>query len=290
MNTHYKMKGVATLDVSKVCVKNGARYRYHDKETNRFIGDLSFDDDTVARSCTYTLPIPALQGYIFRPASNPDGKSPNSTIASQSSCPSTMSLKEYKELSSVPLSHHIQWANILLQLAMPSVDFRKEVITLVYWQCVYQNGPFSGDVLRQTHALFEDESLDLVKHLDIAVERIKRNWESVQALSLFSSIAARVMSLNAETKSCCSSLLAKIRSFAMIWLHSLRELACNATEYEERTLFISKGVEVALICASTFDVEDKHMAEILSSTDNASILIQVSIVVQQGDSAQNWKD
>lgn len=75
----------------------------------------------------------------------------------------------------------------------------------------------------------------------------------------------------------------------MTWLHSLRELACNATEYEERTLFISKGVEVALICASTFDVEDKHMVEMLSSTENASTLIQVAIVVQQGDSAQNWK-
>lgn len=202
VNTHYKMKGIATMDVSKVCVKNGARYRYHDKETNRFVGDLNFEDDTVARSCTYTLPIPALQGYIFRPASNPDGKSPNSTIASQSSCSGTMSLEEYKELSSVPLGHHIQWANILLQLTMPGVDFRKEVTTLVFWQCIYQTGSSSGDVLRETHVLFEDESraLLLVKHLDIAVERIKRNWESAQALSLFSSIAARVMSLNTEAK------------------------------------------------------------------------------------------
>jgi hypothetical protein len=266
VNTHYVVKGIATMDVSKVCVKNGTSYQYHDKNTQRFVGTLTFDNDAIARSCTYTLPLSELQGYIFRPADVPGGRPPNTSIANQCACPGTMSLEEYKELCGVPFGHHIQWANILLQLSMPGVDFRKEVTTLVFLQCIHQAGPPSGAFLRDAHAIFESEkkALDIITHLDIAVERIKRNWESAQALSLFASIATRVLFLNPATKPACFQLLSKIRDIAMAWMHTLRELACDARTHDERTLFISKGVEVALVCASTYDVEDVHMAEMLS--------------------------
>jgi hypothetical protein len=290
VNTHYLVKGVATMDVSKICVKNGTSYQYHDKTTHQFVGALTFDNDTVARSCTYTLPLPELQSYIFRPADAPSGKPPNTSIASQGACPETMSLEEYKELSGVPFGHHIQWANILLQLTMPGVDFRKEVTTLVFLQCIYQTGPPNDVVLREAHAVLESDTkaLDIIRHLDTAVERIKRNWESVQALSLFASIATRVLCLNTATKPACFPILAKIRNVAMAWMHALRELAHSARNHDERTLFISKGVEVALVCASTYDVGDTHMLEMLSELTEASTLVQASIVIQQGDSAQNW--
>ena len=47
---------------------------------------------------------------------------------------------------------------------------------------------------------------------------------------------------------------------------------------------------MALVCASTYDVDDEHMTEMLSSTSGASILIQAAIVVQQGGGEQNWND
>jgi hypothetical protein len=62
----------------------------------------------------------------------------------------------------------------------------------------------------------------------------------------------------------------------------------NASTESDRSLFVSKGVEVALVCASTYDVDDKHMTEMLSSASDASTLIQAAIVVQQGASEQNW--
>jgi len=292
VNTHYRMKGIAAMVVSEICVANGLRYEYHDNFTGRFVRALAFDDDSTVRSCTYTLPLPELQGYIFRPARLPDGRPSNTSISNQSACPTTMSLEEYKELTSVPLGHHVQWANILLQLAIPGVDFRKEVTTLVFLQCIHQAGPPSGDTLREAHIVFHDgaKALDIVRNLDSAVERIKRNWESAQALGLFTSITTRVLSLNAKTKIACFPLLAKIRGIAMSWIHALRELAFNASTHEDRSLFVGKGVEVALVCASTFDVDDVHMAEVLSSTSDASMLIQAAVVVQQGETGQDWSD
>ena len=286
------MKGIAAMVVSEICVANGLRYEYHDNFTGRFVRALAFDDDSTVRSCTYTLPLPELQGYIFRPARLPDGRPSNTSISNQSACPTTMSLEEYKELTSVPLGHHVQWANILLQLAIPGVDFRKEVTTLVFLQCIHQAGPPSGDTLREAHIVFHDgaKALDIVRNLDSAVERIKRNWESAQALGLFTSITTRVLSLNAKTKIACFPLLAKIRGIAMSWIHALRELAFNASTHEDRSLFVGKGVEVALVCASTFDVNDVHMAEVLSSTSDASMLIQAAVVVQQGETGQDWSD
>jgi hypothetical protein len=292
VKTHYRMKGIATMVASDVCVANGARYQYYDALAGRFVGALKFDHDAVARSCTYTLPVPVLQDYIFRPARLPDGRPSNNYVSSQSSCPPTMPLEEYKELTSVPLGRHIQWANMLLQLAMPSVDFRKEATTLIFLQCIHQTGPPDGGILREAHGVLHSntKAFDVVRNLGLAVERVKRNWESAQALSLFASMTTRVLPLNAKTRTACFSLLAKIRDIAMTWIHSLHELALNASTQSERSLFVSKGVEVALVCASTFDVDDKYMTEILSSASNASTLIQAAIVVQQGGSEQDWND
>lgn len=172
------------------------------------------------------------------------------------------------------------------------VDFSKEVTTLVFLQCVHQAGPPGEDVLREAHGVFRDDAkaFDIVENLDHAVEKIKRNWESAQALSLFASITARVLSLNAKTKFACFLLLAKIRDIAMTWIQSLRELAHQSLTHKDWSLFVGKGVEVAFVCASTYDVDDMYMIEVLSSVSDAPTLIQAAIVIQQGYSGQDWKD
>lgn len=48
----------------------------------------------------------------------------------------------------------------------------------------------------------------------------------------------------------------------------------------DRVYFKSKSVDVARICASTFEVEDEHLFKILKSGPEASIFIQCSILVQ----------
>lgn len=195
-----------------------------------------------------------------------------------------MALDEFKELYTLPLGHHIQWVNVLQQLAMPGVDFKKSDTALFFFQCIYQAGPPGKDALRETHLFFRDDSmaLELIDKLDAAVESVKQNWESAQALYRFAAIATRVLTLNREAQNASLSVLTKVRSISFGWIETLRAAAHTVSNHEERALLMTKCVEVALICASTYDVETKHLEEMLSLSDNVSMLIQASINVQEG--------
>lgn len=283
-------KPIVSITVHSICVPNGLDYEYFDDTRRQYIqlaGLLSFDDD-VAKSCTYLVSAKKLQQYLFRPASCPDGEAPNTVIATQNKCPNNMSLDEYKELSGVPIGHHVQWINILQQLAMPGVDFKKVDTTLVFLQCMYQTGPPGTNALRESHAYFRDNSraLAMVSSLDAAVERVKQNWESAQALSLFASLAARVFTLNLKAQNDCLEVLAKIRSITFGWIQTLREATHTASTHEERVMFATKCVEVALVCASTYDVEEDQMTRVLSGPKDVSMLVQTAITVHQGAGGQ----
>lgn len=301
LTTHYSSKTITTLRESQICVPNGLFYKYYDSQRDQFPGNFEFKD-IVPRACTYTMPCQALQRFLFRPASAPDGVQPNTVIASQDACPENMTLEEYKELGTLPLGHRIQWANILLQLAMPSLDFKKPETTLLLLQCAYQAGPRSSisrdaysilderKTLRSSHDFFrsEEKAGSLLQHLTEALQRVKSNWESSQALFIFAAIAARALSLSAfsTVQDDCLVFLATCRDIAMAWVISLREKAYAAVDHGDKTAFIAKSVEVALICTSTFDIDGEYLEAVLARENNASILVQASIAVQEGEHSQ----
>ncbi|QBZ66754.1 hypothetical protein PoMZ_13741, partial [Pyricularia oryzae] len=99
-----------------------------------------------------------LEKNIYRPSRCPAGLAPNSAIANQAEYPSHLSVEKYKGLRSIPSGHIIQWQNILLQLAMPIVDFRREETSLIVLQAMYQTGPSNDDKsmpLRQAHSVLD---------------------------------------------------------------------------------------------------------------------------------------
>ncbi|KAF2170452.1 hypothetical protein M409DRAFT_51492 [Zasmidium cellare ATCC 36951] len=287
--THYAtLQDVPHLKEKQVCVPNGLCYSYYDSTTRNFVGDFVFDN-TIPKSCTYTLPhnTSSLQRFLFRPASTPNGEPPNVVISSQDTCPSSMTLEEYKDLSSIPLGCHIQWSNINLQLAMSSVDFKKVETTLVFLQCIYQAGPSApnSDVYREAHNAIKDEAMvsSILENLNLALSRIKQNWESVQALSALVAIAARVLTLNSTVKASYLAFLKAARAVAVDWINTLRDKAHEVTDHADRSDLVSRSVEVALVCASTFDVDGDHLGTILRSSEDVKTLVWASIVVQEGN-------
>src|SRR5436853_7080503 len=90
--THRRNKYIAITTESDVCLDNGLRYHYHDGRTGCFTDNFRVTDE-MPKLCTYKLPVQSssLQQFLFRPASMPNGPSPNTVIASQSDCPDRMS-------------------------------------------------------------------------------------------------------------------------------------------------------------------------------------------------------
>ncbi|KAK0265905.1 hypothetical protein LTR54_017585 [Friedmanniomyces endolithicus] len=167
----------------------------------------------------------------------------------------------------------------------PAINFKNVESTLVLLQCIYQSGPAGSDILREGHGFcgHYESAAKLLEELDVALQRIKKNWESSQALTVFISIASRLLSLSSSTTihTACLSYLEDGRAIAFGWMHDLEEKAQHINTYEERNEYMSKRAEIALICVDPFKVEDSPLASILSSSEQASIVLQCGIVVQE---------
>lgn len=290
--THRRSRKVSTAVERDVCVDNATFYQYLDTTSERFVGAYESLQEA-ERTCTYLLPehARALQHFLFRPADASNGPSPNTVIASQSLCPTqTMTMDEYKEMCTVPGGSRIQWYNILLQLAAPTIDFKKEETALIFLQCINQAGPNWDEdsegldrVARASHAVLNHTDLarSILENLNIALGQVKANWESIHALVIYTAIASRFLTMNNEVQLDCLSFLQKARDTAFAWLQTVRERAQQAEDHIDRTHFLSKGIEIALVCGMTFDVDRMHLIGILAQDDNVAILLQCAMAVAE---------
>lgn len=289
-NTHRQAVPLSSATQANVCIENATYYHYLDSTTEKYLRN-STPSDTVAEECTYVLPERSkdLQQFLFRPSSAPDGPSPNMVIATQSSCPEHITAEEYKDLCSIPLGVRIQWQNMLVQLAAPSVDFKKEETVLFFFQSILQVGPSwrqqQGEVaaLRASHVVLRNDGFAwaLLESLDAALSRVKGSWDATNSVIVFVTIASRLLALNPDSaiQERCLQFLQQARDIALKWLTVLRsKQQRNRSQGDHRT-FILKCVEVARLCGLTFSVGLSHLRNILQSVPNVSVLLQCAIVL-----------
>ncbi|KAL4861979.1 hypothetical protein BDV12DRAFT_207643 [Aspergillus spectabilis] len=284
-STHRRSKSIINVTEKDICLENGLNLCYFDQETDCFVTRFKTTDEA-ASSCTYKVPqsSSALQKFLFRPAYSSNGPSPNTVIASQDSCPQDMSLEEYKALCSMPLGVKIQWQNILRQLAMPSVVFKKVETCIFILQIIRQAGPpIEDSVLRAGHVILDDDlfATVLLANIDIAAGRIEENWESAQELSALIFLTQRVLSLSTSTqvRDLCLAQLSTLRTTSFKWVTLVREQASDPDTDTHRNDLIARSTNLALVCVSTFDVESPVLEQILGNELSASVWIQCCMMI-----------
>ncbi|KAI0818346.1 hypothetical protein GGR55DRAFT_694556 [Xylaria sp. FL0064] len=293
IRTHRKKQRVSTATHSDVCLNNGLKYRYFDPDTGQFV-ERFVSTEKVLGMCTYYLPEQSkrLQKYLFRPPSSPNGPAPNVVLAGQSETSVYMSIEEMRDLATLPLGHHIQFHNILVQLAAPSLDFRKDETAIFVLQCLYQSGPRGDTPLRASHLILDNDKFSscLLDNVEVAWSRVRENWESAQALVVLAAITTRVLSLASSeaVQQRCLKLLKILRTGAFTWVGLLRDKSHKAATQDDRAFFRSKSVDIALICVSCFDVEETYLSRILGVECDASIFVQCSILIQEGNRVDDW--
>ncbi|EXJ80680.1 hypothetical protein A1O3_06964 [Capronia epimyces CBS 606.96] len=283
--THRHSKTIPTITEQDICLDNGLRYRYYDKETSIFVEKYDVKDE-ILDSLTYQLPASSssMQQFLFRPSGAPSGPSPNEVIASQSDCPEHISLDEYKALCTISLGYRIQWQNILLQLSAPSVDFRKVETGLMVLQSIHQVGPREdGGVFRSGHAVVADQTFAtaLLRSLDESFQRFRGNWESFQAVSTFISVAARLLFLitTEDIQFRCLAYLREIQAGTFNWVDRLTDKAYRASNDLHRAELLAHARKLALVCAGTFNVDDSFLDDVLASPEDGSVFIQCCILI-----------
>ncbi|KAG0649292.1 hypothetical protein D0Z07_4347 [Hyphodiscus hymeniophilus] len=203
--THRSAKYVSSSTESDVCPNNGLAYKYYDSETGLFITNLNPGNE-IPRACSYKLPTlsSSLQKFLFRPASKPDGLSPNTVIA---------------------------------------------------------------------------------KALHEVLQRVKENWETSQVLQTLISLAHRLLSLTPTQKirDECLAYLAEVRLITFSWVNLLQQKASKAADDNQRVDLSAKAAEIALTCVDSFNLDERYLYSVLSMSKYATILLQCSIVIQEGN-------
>lgn len=284
--THRASLTVSLANEENVCVNNGMQYEYIDTTTGTLVVPMKISDK-IPTACTYQLQqSKSLQDFLCRPHTRSNGLKPNVVISRQSTCPTDMSLEEFKALAVLPLGVKIQWLNLLVQLHMPSVDLKKLDTNLAILQIIRQAGPpCNGDVAREGHQDLQDEIFGrcLLKALETAVERFKENWESCLALGGLIAIATRLLSLTPSDAIVhdCLDFLRSCRRISRGWALSLQKSARSTSNHNRRDRSLLKAFEISHICASTFDMDQHYLEDELRQWSHGSLFLGCAITIQE---------
>ncbi|KAF5262938.1 hypothetical protein FOXYS1_6350 [Fusarium oxysporum] len=282
--THRNQKSIETCTEADVCLNNGLRFQYHDSSRNTFLSIFKPTTD-ISKRCTIKLPSRAyaLQRFMARTWRCENGETPNQAIASQSECPEYMSLGEFKALALLPYGYRLQWMNILTQLAMPTVDFNKPETALFLLQMMLQAGPFHKDeTTRQAHTRPTEVKFgsQLLKYLNESVSRVQENWESYTSLCSFTCLTTRLLAI--ADKSLSTQILELITRCRKISYKLVMHLLTKVQDIEHRTQrkeFIEAAIHIALVYIETFNLEGEHFEQVLADEQQASILLETSIII-----------
>ena len=280
--THRKRKAIASVrSEGDVCLNNGMTWAYYDKDERKHLGISDRLSDEVSEMCTFNAGW-VLQDFLRRSWENPDGQPPNAVVARQADCPDHFAVDGFKALCSLPLGHRVVWENILTQLAMPAIDWRKLETVLFVWQMTHQAGPPSGSTLRASHEVLDNRLVhQLLNCLFRCLARLKESWESAGAIGAFVIIATRLLSLGSqETSSICLRFLEECRQTCSKWVAALRRGILTAIGEKSRSDFCQRALQAALIGIKTFDVDGVHLSQLLKAPAKAAMYLSLSMAVR----------
>ncbi|KAH5679679.1 hypothetical protein HBI21_077300 [Parastagonospora nodorum] len=286
------LKDISKLEEGNVCVLNRSKFKYFDKNDGVCIDANRKSNEELSQNCSYVLPkqSQALEPYMYRSASEPDGLPSNQVFAEQALCPSRLSVDEFKSFCTVPLGCELVYKNILLQLAVFGIDFAKTATQYMMQHIVHQSGPPNGQSERTLHRVLLDVSFcdTMLAQLEMALDHISENWESWKALATFSLLTRRILTLNSSENLTKRSLnyLASIRKVCLQWLHTLEQRASSSTDQKQRSELYLRTLDVASLGTSTFDVDENFFHLILLQPLAASALLQFSIRVTENQKPQ----
>ncbi|KAH6619158.1 hypothetical protein B0J18DRAFT_481466 [Chaetomium sp. MPI-SDFR-AT-0129] len=142
----------------------------------------------------------------------------------------------------------------------------------------------AGSLWREAHGDTQDESFmkKMLQALDEALERIRESWQNDTALCLLACLATRLLSVSPSLGISDGLLkyLMKLREASIKWSRQLLEKLNASNEHEQRQEWARRLLMAALICAGTFNVGEVHLASVLNSPHELSVLVEATVLAR----------
>ena len=291
--SQFSSQPIEDTQLSDMCPENKLQWKYFDR-ANSTVRKMK-PSEKLSHMCMFSMPQAAasMQDFIHRTDTEPAGIPPNVPIAELSRCPEHMSIEEFKALSSIPLGHRIQWANILKELAMPSVDWKKLETALFLFQTSSQAGPQSIQWIRESHESLLDGGFadTFLEKMSVSLHRLKDNWDATRAIGVFTTLATRLLSIALkENPDACLDFLKKCRMTAYRWLDILQAELSKVTNDTQNVALTARTLEAALACVDSFNTDDEFLEESFRSEDDVVSFLRSSMILQTYASDESTND
>jgi hypothetical protein len=293
-------KFVEIEDANEDSIIEKHRYCYDIYDTDysrRSVSDIPELVHQAASSSTYfyppsTMAEPSLKRWICDTS-----HSLNDVIASQSDCPDSMRLDEFKAFGSMRAGIALQWPNILMQLAVPVIGFNKLETLYLILQAANQAGPRNdAGPHRVAHSWLADEAfgLALIDKLEDAFTGIQDNWECHIVWCLVLSLVLRLLSLSPShfVADRCLACLANVRERSIEASLELRKKLEKTDRDMERKDISQRALVMALVCHGTFDVGAERLRAMILEVDasehppTAHWLLESSMIIAENVSTR----
>ncbi|KAK4220947.1 hypothetical protein QBC38DRAFT_155242 [Podospora fimiseda] len=289
--THYgKPMLITDATHENICVWHAAKYKYYDRPSNVMTENTAgLPDVCIPRHCSYAE---LVHGDPVEDWVRSTKHTQNDVIAAQHRCPPDVTLREFRDFGYLRSNVRLQWANILVQLSMPSIDFnRKQTLALILQACL-ELGPrdvsecaeFEVSLAREAHGDTQKHSFmsQIIAAMRDALERICESWQNDIALCVLTCMATRLLFLSPTpmTSSLLVQFLEELRKVSITWARVLLGKLNESIEIEDRQRWISKLLVAALTCGTTFDMEVKHLELVLKDSNNLSHLVESAVLAR----------
>ncbi|TGO44474.1 hypothetical protein BCON_0512g00030 [Botryotinia convoluta] len=290
LQTHFqalKMK----VKLSDVILPLGLSFAYYDSKSGIWLKDLD-KQLTLQHLCGIHIPR-SLRVSVIEPPVHPDpsfdGPSSYEIVASQSRCPSDVSVHEFMSYQKLLSGKTLRWLNMLVELGSSNLNFSAEDTMLIFNHLAVQAGPTKNqvDVLRDCHVIFRDSFFcqRLMEQIENRLHNIATNWREVYCMEMLITLSLRIFELTSgQDRQSAESLLKNARKSTLQWICHHREEIRNTTDAQTAETAARYGFWAALLCRRTFSIfigsNSKLNTEDLSSFVQGSIALQENLVVK----------
>ncbi|KAK1833383.1 hypothetical protein QBC39DRAFT_424743 [Podospora conica] len=281
--SHYSSMHIRDATAQSVCPKHGTQYRYYDEEL--LVEPKAWAEGIqIPSHCSFAQPGP-FESWVRSP-----NHTSNQVISKQASCPDNMSLEEFRTFGNLRSGDGLQWANILCQLVIPTLDLNKETSYDLIMQASLEAGveDDGGSVLRRAHIDTECEQYwkMAVRSLREALRRVQESWQNETSLTILARLSTRLLSVSssADASKDFMKLLEEIRCVSIGWARELVLKLDEVVSALDRDVFSRRILMSALICAATFDIDKQSLRSVLRSESmagesNLAIYTEVAALV-----------
>ena len=258
--SHYSSVGFP-VELDQVCLPHRLKWGYFDSTFKIWPG-RSTQKLSFAHHFQITLPAKSPFSALnftpgfFVPEADSNGPSSSEVIASQTKCPSGLSVHEFMTYQTCCSGKSRRWPMILMELGSSNLNFSTEAVTLLMNQLASQAGPaHESNPLRMIHRIFLDESFckRLIEQIGQRLDNVASNWRETNCVDMLITFILKLCSAAPRSViTQASQLLERVRTITFKWIGQLRAEIHGAIDASTSRRCSRYAFWAALLCRRTF--------------------------------------